>query len=164
MPERRMLNFASMDEIMPDVNRLLEGHSTAGQWTLAQILHHLATSIRLTSLGRASSTPGHGSEAFRQQFFHSRRFPEGLAAPHPKLIPPVDADVHVQTKALQEAIALFTSAAGPFPDHPLLGALSKEEWSQFHCIHCAHHLGFAAPLPAEAGSTLVSDPSRSGAD
>ena len=81
-------------------------------------------------------------------------FPEGLAAPHPKLIPPVDADVHVQTKALQEAIALFTSAAGPFPGHPLLGALSKEEWSQFHCIHCAHHLGFAAPLPAEAGSTL----------
>jgi hypothetical protein len=163
MPERRMLDFASMDEIMPDVARLLEGHSTIGQWTLAQILHHLATSIRLTSLGRAGSTPGHGSEAFRQRFFHSRRIPEGLAA-SPRLIPPADADVHVQTEALQEAIALFTSAAGPFPGHPLLGALSKEEWSQFHCIHCAHHLGFAAPLPAEAGSTLVSDPSRSGAD
>ena|SRR5271166_4729272 len=163
MPERRMLNFASMDEIMPDVARLLEGHSTAGQWTLAQILHHLATSIRLTSLGRAGSTPGQGSEEFRQRFFHSRRFPEGIAA-HPKLIPPVDADVHVQTKALQEAITLFTSAAGPFPSHPKLGALSKEEWSQLHCIHCAHHLGFAAPLRAEAGSTLVSDPSRSAVD
>jgi len=35
MLERRMLDFASMDEIMPDVERLLEGHSTAGQWTLA---------------------------------------------------------------------------------------------------------------------------------
>jgi len=127
MPERRMLNFASMEEIMPDVVRLLEGYSTIGQWTLAQILHHLATSIRLTSLGRAGSTPGHGSEAFRQRFFHSRRFPEGLAAPHPRLIPPADADVHVQTEALQEAIAQFTSAAGLFPGHPLLGALSKEE-------------------------------------
>ena len=40
MPERRILDFASMDEIMPDVERLLEGHSTAGQWTPAQILHH----------------------------------------------------------------------------------------------------------------------------
>jgi Protein of unknown function (DUF1569) len=51
MPERRMLDFASMDEIMPDVERLLEGHSTAGQWTLAQILYHLATSIRLRAWG-----------------------------------------------------------------------------------------------------------------
>jgi Protein of unknown function (DUF1569) len=164
MPERRMLDFASMDEIMPDVARLLEGHSTAGQWTLAQNLHHLATSIRLTSLGRAGSTPGHGSEALRQRFFHSRRIPEGVAAPHARLIPPADADVHVQMEALQEAIALFTSAAGPFPSHPLLGALSKEEWGQFHCIHCAHHLGFAAPLPAEAGSTLVSDAPRACAE
>ena len=55
-----------------------------------------------------------GFRGFWQRFFHSRRFPEGIAA-HPKLIPPVDADVHVQTKALQEAITLFTSAAGPFP-------------------------------------------------
>ncbi len=164
MPERRMLEFASMDEIVPDVERLLKGHSTIGQWTLAQILHHLATSIRLTTLGRAGSTPGHGSEAFRRRFFRSRRFPDGLEAPHPSLIPPADADVHVQKKALQEAIALFMSAAGPFPAHPLLGPLSKDEWSQFHCIHCAHHLGFAIPLPAEAGSTLVSDPSRSAAD
>ncbi|HMF35690.1 MAG TPA: DUF1569 domain-containing protein [Isosphaeraceae bacterium] len=164
MPERRMLDFASMDEIMPDVERLLEGHSTAGQWTLAQILHHLATSIRLTSLGRAGLASESGSEALRRRFFGSRRFPEGLTAPHPRLIPPADADVHVQTKALQEAIALFTSAAGPFPGHPLLGALSKEEWSQFHCIHCAHHLGFAAPLPAEAGSTHFSGPPRACAD
>ena len=164
MPERRMLDFASMDEIMPDVERLLEGHSTAGQWTLAQILHHLATSIRLTSLGRAGSVSESGSEAFRWRFYRSRRFPEGLTAPHPRPIPPADADVHVETKALQEAIALFTSAAGPFPGHPLLGALSKEEWSQFHCIHCAHHLGFAAPLPPEAGSALISGPPRACAD
>src|SRR5208282_5114287 len=146
MPERRMLDFTSMDEIMPDVERLLEGHSTAGQWTLAQILHHLATSIRLTSLGRAGSTPGQGSEAFRRRFFRSRRFPEGLAAPHPRLIPPADADVHVQTEALQEAIALFTSAAGPFPGHPLLGALSKQVCSECHCIPRAHPL-FLRVLP-----------------
>ncbi len=164
MPERRMLNFASMDEIMLDVERLLQGHSTTGEWTLAQILHHLATSIRLTTLGRAGSTTGQGSEEFRRRFFGSRRFPEGLEAPHPRLIPPADADVHVQKKALQEAIARFIAAAGPFPAHPLLGPLSKDEWSQFHCIHCAHHLGFAIPLPAEAGSTLVSNPPRSDAE
>jgi hypothetical protein len=155
MLERRMLDFASMDEIMPDVERLLQGHSTAGQWTLAQVLYHLATSIRLTTLGRAGSPPGNVSEEFRQRFFGSRRFPDGLTAPYARLIPPADALVHVQKEALQEAIAGFTSATGPFPGHPLLGALSKEEWSQFHCIHCAHHLGFAAPQPAESGSSTI---------
>ena len=150
MRERRMLDFASMEQILPEVDRLLDGHFTVGHWTLAQILHHLATSIRLTSLGRAGSSPGEGSEEFRRRFFDSRRFPEGLAAPHPRLIPPADADVHVQREALQHAIRQFISAAGPFPGHPLLGPLSKEEWSQFHCLHCAHHLGFAIPLPIKA--------------
>jgi hypothetical protein len=164
MPERRVLDFASLNEIMPDVERLLEGHLTLGQWTLAQILEHLATSIRLTALGRAGSRRGQGSDEFRQQFYRSRRFPEGIQAPHPRLIPPADADIHVQKQALEDAIARFTSADGPFPEHPLLGALSKEEWNQFHCIHCAHHLGFAAPKPVEAGSTLVADRSRSGTD
>jgi len=159
-----MLDFASMDEIMPDVERLLQGHSTAGGWTLGQILYHLATSVRLTTLGRAGAPAGQASEEFRRRFFGSRRFPEGLEAPHARLIPPADADVHVQKEALQEAIARYTSATGPFPGHPLLGALSKEEWSQFHCIHCAHHLGFAIPLPAETVSPLVSAPSRPDAE
>ncbi len=30
MPERRILDFASMDQIMPDVERLTAGHSTVG--------------------------------------------------------------------------------------------------------------------------------------
>ncbi len=152
MCERRMIDFVNMDEIMPDVERLLEGHSTAGTWTLAQILHHLATSIRLTSLGRAGASPGGGSEAFRRQFFETRRFPDGVDAPHRRLIPPAESDLPAETEALREAIARFTGATGPFPAHPLLGPLTKEEWSHFHCIHCAHHLGFAVPLPAGAVS------------
>lgn len=164
MPERRMLDFASMDQIVPEVDRLLDGHFTVGHWTLAQILHHLATSIRLTSLGRAGSLPAEGSEELRRRFFRSRQVPEGLTAPHPRLIPPADADVHVQREALQEAIRQFTSAAGPFPGHPLLGPLSKEEWSQFHCIHCAHHLGFALPLPISTDRERVSDPSQASAE
>jgi hypothetical protein len=157
MPERRILDFASIDQIMPDVERLIAGHYTVGHWTLAQILHHLATAIRLTSLGRAGSSPGEDSDAFRRRFFRSRRFPEGVAAPDPRLIPPTDADVHVQREALRKAIEVFTLAAGPFPGHPRLGPLSKDEWNQFHCIHCAHHLGFAIPRPNNADAKKISD-------
>ena len=72
MPERRMLNFASMEEIMPDVVRLLEGYSTIGQWTLAQILHHLATSIRLTYVWGGGPLRGRdacGDLAYFPRFF-----------------------------------------------------------------------------------------------
>ena len=33
---RRELSFNSLDEVMPDVERLLEGHSTVGHWSLAR--------------------------------------------------------------------------------------------------------------------------------
>jgi hypothetical protein len=158
MPERRLIDFASMDQIMPDVERLLEGHTTVGQWTLGQILHHLATSIRLSSLGRAGSSPEQTSDALRRRFFNSRRFPEGLEAPHPRLVPPAGTDVQAQREALHEAINLFKSTVGPFPAHPLLGSLSKDEWSQFHCIHSAHHLGFAIPLPTNPQPVDISEP------
>ena len=149
MPERRLLDFASLDEIMPDVERLVGGHVTGGQWTPAQILYHLATSIRLTSLGRPGSASEGVSDEFRRRFFESRRFPEGMEAPHRRLIPPDDADVRVETEALRDAIGLFARATGPFPAHPLLGPLSKEEWTEFHCIHCAHHLRFVSPVRVE---------------
>lgn len=40
---------------------------------------------------------------------------------------------------------------GPFVNHPVLGALTKDEWTQFHCMHCAHHLSFAVPQTRDAG-------------
>ncbi len=145
MPERRTLSFNSLEEVIPEVERLLAGHATVGEWSLGQILHHLATAIRVSRRGRPNPEARPVSEPFREQFFRSRRFPEGMQAPHPRLIPPTDADARVQLEELRTAITQWTLAPGPFPDHPLLGPLSKDEWSDFHCIHCAHHLSFAVP-------------------
>ncbi|MFI5459648.1 MAG: DUF1569 domain-containing protein [Isosphaerales bacterium] len=47
MAGRRELSFASLDEVMPDVERLLAGHATVGQWSLGQICNHLATGFNL---------------------------------------------------------------------------------------------------------------------
>src|SRR4051812_49990531 len=43
---RRMLRYEGFDEVMPDVERLLEGHRTVGNWSLAQICHHLEAVLR----------------------------------------------------------------------------------------------------------------------
>ena len=45
-PGRRTLRYVSFDEVMPDVERLLAGHRTVGNWTLAQICRHLAGVLR----------------------------------------------------------------------------------------------------------------------
>ena len=42
MPERRTLEFARLDDVMPEVDRLLAGHTTVGNWSLGQICNHLS--------------------------------------------------------------------------------------------------------------------------
>jgi hypothetical protein len=145
MIARRVLSFTSLDEIMPEVDHLRAGHSTVGRWTLGQILYHLAMSFRLTTRGTPPSSSRPFSESLRRRFFRSARFPDGAEAPHPLLLPPPDCIVDEQAKALERGIARLVSATGPFPDHPFLGPLDKAQWERFHCIHCAHHLGFGIP-------------------
>jgi hypothetical protein len=54
-------------------------------------------------------------------------------------------DPHTEAEALRGAIADYRSRIAPFPAHPRLGPLTGDEWTRFHCMHCAHHLGFAVP-------------------
>ena len=56
-PNRRALQFASIDEIMPEVDRLLQGNKTVGQWTFGQICEHLATVNRALVDNPADSKP-----------------------------------------------------------------------------------------------------------
>ena len=51
MARRRALKFDSLDQVMPEVDRLLQGHTLGGHWTLAQICQHLANSMRRTVEG-----------------------------------------------------------------------------------------------------------------
>src|SRR5437588_10706280 len=98
MVGRRALGFATLDDIVPDVDYLRAGHRTVGQWTLGQILYHLAVSFRLTTRAATSSSSRPISEALRRQFFRSGRFPDGAEAPHPLLLPPANCDVEEQAR------------------------------------------------------------------
>ncbi len=155
MAERRDLTFASLDDVMPEVERLLSGHTTVGRWTLEQICNHLASALRLTMEDPPSpAEPTREQRVARRLFFRSGRFPDGMEAPVYVLQPQPGLDAATESEALREAIARFASTTGPFPAHPILGPLTKVEWIRFHCLHCAHHLGFARPLD-EALAVLV---------
>jgi hypothetical protein len=146
MAERRSLEFTSLDGVMAEVERLLAGHYTVGEWSLGQICHHLATATRLTldaPIRQRQTTPE--QDAARRELFQSGKFPDGMKAPIAALVPPPDCDARAEADALRVEIQRFLDTDRPLPAHPRLGPLTKDEWARFHCMHCAHHLGYAVP-------------------
>jgi hypothetical protein len=147
-PGRRTLRYGSLDEIMPDVERLLAGHKTVGNWSLGQICHHLAVALRSTVDPAASIS--HDPSQFvsaeeKRQFFESGLVEERRPMP-PKLAPPELLDDRQEADELGEAIARYMASPCLAVSHRRFGPLSRSEWDQFHCIHCAHHLSFAIPV------------------
>jgi len=148
MAERRALNFSSLDEVMPEVDRLLEGHTTTGRWSLGQICNHLGTAMRYTVEGfpeQASWLLRHtvGPMA-KRQVLGSGVMPEGVKLPE-KYLPKPGLDPRAEAEALRATIRLLLAHTGPLADHPLFGSMSREEWIRYHVIHSAHHLSFARP-------------------
>ncbi|AGA29148.1 DUF1569 domain-containing protein [Singulisphaera acidiphila] len=161
MSQRRDLTFARLDEVMPDVEHLLEGHTTVGRWSLGQILHHLTAGIALSMEGEPdTSEPTRVQGIAYRRFFRSGFFPEKQHASHPTLVPPRTVDTSAEAQSLSAAIQRFSASNGPFPAHPRLGPLRRGEWTRFHCMHCAHHLGFVLQNTPKA-SSLVRKPTPS---
>src|SRR5262249_31956562 len=81
---RRALRYGSFDEIMPDVERLLEGNTTLGHWSLAQICRHLASTLRRV-VDLPASTPSDPSrcvpEDEKRKVLETGVLPEGLPGP-----------------------------------------------------------------------------------
>jgi len=151
MAERRTLTFDGLDGVMAEVDQLVVGHETAGRWTLGQILYHLATAVRLSmeaGQSAASIDAPDRSRTLRRLLFRAGRFPDGTEPPMSILVPPDSCDSGEQAEALRDAIARFLRADESLASHPVLGAMSRDEWTRFHAMHCAHHLGFAIPTAA----------------
>lgn len=142
---RRPLHFTSLDEVMPDVERLLIGHTTVGRWSLAQICSHLAMAVNYSVDGY----PGLGPWVLRRTIgpwavrrtFRTGRVPQGLPLPR-KYHPQPGSEARTEAEALRAALARFTAHIGPPVEHPFGGRLTRADWHRFHAVHCAHHLSF----------------------
>lgn len=148
---RRPLAFASLDRVMPDVDRLLEGHRTVGQWSLGQICNHLTQSITWTVEGFPPLAPWIVRKTIGpimvRRMLKTGRSPEGIKLPAAYL-PKPGLDDRAEAEALKAALWHFASHTGPLSEHPAAGQLSRADWERFHCIHCAHHLAFVLPIPS----------------
>jgi hypothetical protein len=145
---RRKLSFATLDEVIPEVDRLLQGHRTLGKWSLGQICNHLAASMVMAVEGPPARAPWVIRKTVGPflvtRVLKTGRFPDGIKLPR-KFDPKPGVDARAEAEALRAATRLFAMHTGPLADHPLAGSLPRASWERFLCIHCAHHLGFVVP-------------------
>ena len=147
-PDRRPLNYASFDEILPDVHRLIGGHRTVGKWTLGQICDHVATVTRFYVDAPADPAPDLSlrvPDEQKRQTFATGQVVEGRPLPA-EVPPPAEVDAAEGADRLQAALDHYRAVpTGPVAEHRRFGRLTKEEWDRLVCIHAAHHLSFAIP-------------------
>jgi hypothetical protein len=156
----RTLVFADLSEVMPEVRRLLSGHRTLRNWTLAQVCRHLADTINASMDGFDLRRHRFKRCLFSRPLLavtYRYGIPRGYTV-DPKLTPPPDADMTQALADLEAAIRRYAAHRGEPQPHPLFGRLSRPGWDRLHCFHCAHHLRFVLPAPA------APQPARNGRD
>jgi hypothetical protein len=147
---RRTLEFATLDQVMPDVDRLMErGYTSVGKWTLGQVCNHLGKSL-------AASVDGYPMKKvpwllrktvapiFLRRMLRTGVMPEGLKGPE-FLMPKPDLDDRAEVEALRAALRLFAGHTGPLAENPFFGRLTRDQVERLNGIHCAHHLSFLLP-------------------
>lgn len=146
-PGRRTIRYEGLHGIMPDVERLLQGYTTVGTWSVGQMCRHLASIMR-ASVDLPASTQFDPSMRVdsdtRRAMLERGEIREGIPT-SPALEPPADLDDREEAENLRAAIAHYEASPGPVIGHPLLGPLTRAEWDRMHCHHAAHHFSFAIP-------------------
>jgi Protein of unknown function (DUF1569) len=147
-PRRRSITFASLDDVMPDVDRLLLGYEQVGNWSLGQICNHVGLGVRSTVEGFPVRAPWLVRKLIaplvRENIFKTGQMREGIKVPA-AVLPKTGLDDRAEAEALRAALKLYMAHTAPMAPHPFFETLSRERWDRFHCIHCAHHLSFVLP-------------------
>ena len=126
------------------------------QWSVAEIVEHLARAYSGTAKGFErcveKGAPLATASTFKQslqQFglINLGYFPRGREAPR-HIIPSGELDLGAVLDAVRRDLARLDIAAsrartelgsGKMLDHPILGALSVDQWLKFHVVHTRHH-------------------------
>lgn len=140
---RRTVHYDSFDDLLADARELTEQYvHTIGNWSLGQILAHLAQSQNYSIDGFDFRLPGPIRlivRLFMKRNFLRRRIPAGLKSP--ARMAPQETTAAAGLAALEAAVQRQRQEPRN-ADHPALGRLSPEEWDQFHLRHAEMHMSF----------------------
>jgi len=126
------------------------------KWSVVEIVEHLTRAYSGTAKGfercLEKSAPLATSTTLKQKvqqfaLINLGYFPEGRQAPK-HIIPTGELDLNAVIDAVRRDLARLDDAAiktkhalgsGRMLDHPILGALTVDQWLKFHVVHTEHH-------------------------
>jgi hypothetical protein len=146
---RREVRFSSFQELLADAERMVAASARPiGNWTSGQIFAHLARSFDSSIDGSDIKFPWYFRIIARlmKQRLLSMPMPPGFTPPGEgarKLLPP-PTSTEDGLAALRAAVARQESATR-FAASPVLGQLTRDEWTRLHLNHAALHMSFLIP-------------------
>lgn len=148
VPVRRKLHFESFDDILNDAERVVAADAgTTGNWSLGQILEHLATVMEKSIDGFQSRAPW-PIRWITRTFLKGKVLRDGMKSgfrlpKHAETELVCDAaDSQAALEHLRRAIHRMRTECNR-AEHPAFGRLAINEWNQLHLRHAELHLSFA---------------------
>ena len=151
-PERRVLNFTSLNDAVADAEELARGEvRTTGNHSFGQILKHLALTHDMAT-GRVQAPRPPLMMRLMMPFIKGMIL-NGPVKPGFKLPkqaeeffwPAGDVDVQPALTHLKESVENYNNN-GPLPVHPIFGKATREQLDRLNIGHCAMHLSFVHPV------------------
>jgi len=144
---RRELSFKNFDDVLADAERCATGPChTVGNWSVGQILSHLARAMRLSTaeLGYWAPWP---ARLYIRWFVVPKILRRGMTAGFQLPANATSRLVPEPTSAAEGLAALRDAVEGfrhrvEVPPHPMFGTLSRDTWERMHLRHAELHLGF----------------------
>jgi hypothetical protein len=146
-PARRLIRFANEDEVITDVERLREGYTKCGGWSLPQMAWHLNQAV-LARMKPGPHPPETAEQQARKQLLQhvlmiNGYLPDGITAPDP-MQPPANAPAS-SIDDLIASLQQLKAYKGEIAPHRLFGHIPDAEARRLNLIHCAHHLSYLTP-------------------
>jgi hypothetical protein len=148
---RRNLDYASLEELLADADRLTSGPvKVLGNWSAGQIFRHLAIAFNGSIDGFTMTFPlplRLMAKLFRKKLLDGP-MPAGfkLPAEGAKAMMPAPTSSEEGLADLHAAVARLERESHR-AKHPMFGDLSKEEWNKIHLKHANLHMSFLVPEP-----------------
>jgi hypothetical protein len=150
------VHFDSYADLLAEARLLADTpHHTLGNWSLAQILEHLARACAFAVDGTEMRPPWFVrwiARTFLKQRLLTKTLPAGFKVPNKhtdSLVADSTTDVAAALSHLEQQIRRCQEAEQLQPN-PVLGQLTRQQWEQFNLRHAEMHLSFVVPdQPAE---------------
>ena len=151
VPGRRDLHFNSLVAMLAEAQRLADAPRVTmlGNWTLGQVLGHLATTMHMSLDGSKVKAAWYLRLVgpWLKKGLLSGPMPAGFRLPAKlarQMVPGEDVRVQEAMASFREAVERLKREEHRAP-HVVFGRMTRAEWDRLHLRHAEMHLSFAVP-------------------